>query len=389
MRNPLVIAVVAAAICLPAHAQEDWAVWETGWTGEAALVIAPGAEEAALYRLGLGFDANRVFDNGLEFGVAARLDGELDNARRSGFSGLVADPAAGIAPASGAFSGLGASAGLEDRQERFVLQTAYLYLEGGYGQVRLGRDEGVARRFAQGAPSLFRAVSLHAPRLDPDGGAIVRTDHDLTGPALKVTYTTPRIIGLRGGLSFTPAAEVRGLDRDPARILPGTAAISLHNAAEASLSFNHRFRSNGVRLRAAAAYSQADIDAAPTAPVVYGRVDTWSVGGSVEWQDTTIGASWLGSDNGLDGQPGDYAAWTLGLTHEAFGFRWGAEYGEASDEAAGVEGESWRVGAARSLNDHAAIALGYRKDTLASGAMWASPRTLGGEGIVIEITLSR
>jgi hypothetical protein len=388
MQRLTLLAVLSAGVCLPALSQETWDVWETKWTGDATAVLAPDAGQEALYRLDLGFDTNRVLDNGLELGLVMNLGAELDNGARSGFSGIVVDPAPGSPGLTGAFSGLAQADGREDTGARGVLQTAYVYAEGGYGEVRIGRDEGVAKRLSEGAPSLFSTLSLHAPKLDPDGGAIVRTDHDLTGPAAKVSFTTPRIIGLKGGVSFTPEADVRGLDRDPARILPGTPAFSLSNAAEASVSFNHRFRKSGVRVRAATAYSRADVDAAPTSPVAYGTVQTWSAGASAEWKDTVFGASWLNSDNGLDGRPGDYKAWTAGITHTAFGLDWGAEYGEATDDSAGVEGESWRAGIAKSVNENARIALGYRYDSLDSGA-FATTRRLGGRGIVLEITLSR
>lgn len=389
MKRLMALAVASTTACFSAASQEDWDAWEGKWTGETAIVLAPAADEVTLYRVGLGFDANRVLDNGLEIGTVVRIDADMDQGQRGGFSGIVADPIAGTSALTGAFSGLGRSSGFEDHGARGALQAAYIYAEGGYGEVRLGRDEGVAKRFAQGAPSLFSTLSLHAPRLDPDGGAIVRTDHDLTGPGAKISYATPRIVGLRGGLSFTPEADTGGLDRDPARTLPGTAALSLSNATEASLSFNHRFRESGVRLRGSAAWSRADVDVAPTAPATYGEVDTWSLGANLEWKDTVIGTSWLGSDNGLDSVSGDYTAWTFGLTQKAFGLTWGAEYGEASDDAAGVEGDSWRAGIGKSLNEHAAFTLGYRKDKLAPGGSAATPRSLGGEGIVIEITLSR
>ena len=388
MLRPAAITFLSVIACLPAVAQEDWDLWETEWSGEADLVAAPGADEPVLYQLNLGFEANRVLENGLELGAAVEIAGGLDHPARAGFSGIVAEPGPGSYAAAGAFSGLARSFGQEDHGARGALRAAYVYAEGGYGEVRAGLDEGVAKRFAQGAPSLFPALSLHAPRLDPDGGAIIRTDHDLTGPAAKISYTTPRIVGLRGGVSFTPEADLRGIDRDASRTLPGTAAFSLSNAAEASLSFNHRFRESGVRLRGSLACSRADVDAAPTAPVAYGEVNTWSVGASAEWKNTIVGASWLSSDNGFDGPSGDYDAWTLGVTHTAFGLDWGAEYGEASDDAAGVEGESWRAGIAKKVNDTARIALGYRSDSL-DGTPGSLPRPLGGDGIVFEITLSR
>jgi hypothetical protein len=215
----------------------------------------------------------------------------------------------------------------------------------------------------------------------------VRTDHDLTGPAAKISYTTPRILGFKGGLSYTPDANVRGLDRAPARIVPDTAAFSLSDAGEASLSFNHRFRESGIRVRAATAWSRADVDASPVSPVTYGTVETLSVGANAEWKNTIVGASWQNSDNGLTGLSGDYSAWTAGITQSALGFDWGVEYGRATDDAAGVEGESWRAGLARPVTDSALIAFGYRHDRLDIAAD-ASSRPLGGDGIVIEITLS-
>ncbi|MBB39325.1 MAG: hypothetical protein CMF01_04495 [Hyphomonas sp.] len=387
MKRPILLAIVSATACLPAVAQEDWSLWETDWKAEAGLVLSPGAEQPALYRLGFGVDTNRVLDNGLVLGLALQMDAQQDHPSRPGFSGVIAAPVPGTPAIAGAFSGLARSPGMEDDGTRSVLQTAYLYAEGGYGEVRLGRDEGIAKRFSQGAPSLFSTVSLHAPRLDPDGGAIVRTDHDLTGPAAKVSYTTPRIVGFKGGLSYTPEADVRGLDRDPVRILPGTAAYSLSDAGEASLSFNHRFRESGVRVRASTAWSRADVDASPVSPVTYGTVETLSLGANAEWKDTVVGASWQGSDNGLTGRPGDYSAWTAGITQSALGFDWGVEYGRATDEAAGVEGESWRAGLARPVTESARIAFGYRHDQLDFTADAAS-YPLGGEGIVIEITLS-
>jgi hypothetical protein len=387
MKRPILLALVSVTASLPAAAQEDWSVWETDWKAEAGLVLSPGANEQALYRLGLGVDTNRVLDNGLVLGFALQLDAQQDYPARAGFSGVVADPAPGMPAVTGAFSGLARSIGFEDDGARGELQTAYLYAEGGYGEVRLGRDEGVAKRFSQGAPSLFSTVSLHAPRLNPDGGAIVRTDHDLTGPAAKISYTTPRIVGFKGGLSYTPDANVRGLDRDPARIVPDTAAFSLSDAGEASLGFNHRFRESGIRVRAATAWSRADVDASPVSPVTYGTVETLSVGANAEWKNTIVGASWQTSDNGLTGLSGDYSAWTAGITQSALGFDWGVEYGRATDDAAGVEGESWRAGLARPVTDSALIAFGYRHDQLDFAAD-ASSRPLGGDGIVIEITLS-
>jgi len=124
------------------------------------------------------------------------------------------------------------------------------------------------------------------PTLDPYGGVIARTDHDLTGPSLKVSYATPRILGLRAGASFTPDANAGGLDRDPVR----DGAPDIENAAEFALNLSRRLPRSGVRLRAGAAYSQADA-AQAALPGIYDTVKTWSAGGSVEFSALALGAN--------------------------------------------------------------------------------------------------
>ena len=73
MKRPILLAIVSATACLPAVAQEDWSLWETDWKAEAGLVLSPGAEQPALYRLGFGVDTNRVLDNGLVLGLALQM----------------------------------------------------------------------------------------------------------------------------------------------------------------------------------------------------------------------------------------------------------------------------------------------------------------------------
>ena len=43
MKRQFLLALVSAATCLPALAQEDWDVWETDWEKDGALLFAPGA----------------------------------------------------------------------------------------------------------------------------------------------------------------------------------------------------------------------------------------------------------------------------------------------------------------------------------------------------------
>ena len=387
MSKSLTVLAILGALSGQALAQDDWDIWETE-SGADVAVAASGAKDAPVtWAAAWNLSTNRVLDNGLEIGAVGRFELQHDNPRRAGFSGVTASD---VGLGQGAFSGLARGPGDDRVGTRAQLEQAYIYAEGGYGELRLGRDEGVATRFYEGAPSIFLKASAANPVLDPTGRAYIRTDHDLTGPALKVSYASPRILGVRAGVSYTPTADVRGLDRDPERRLAGNPQINVDSAAEAAINVSRRLRESGVRVRGALAYSRADVNSA-LRPDIYGTVQTWSAGASAEFETIAIGASVLGSNNGLDSGSGDYSAWVIGATKQAFSLDFGIDYGEATDDLTGLTSESWSIGAARELREGLRVSGGYRSQTtriervLPLGAPYNEDSA---DGIVLEITLS-
>ena len=387
MWKPLTLLAVLGPLAGQAIAQEDWEVWETE-AGADVAVAASSAEDAPVtWAAAFNLSTNRILDNGLEIGAVGRLELQHDNPHRAGFSGVSGGD---FGLGQGAFSGLAAGTGYEQIGTRGQLEQAYVYAEGGYGEVRLGRDKGVAARFYEGAPSIFLKASTANPVLDPTGRAYIRTDNDLTGPALKVSYASPRILGVRAGVSYTPTADVRGLDRDPERQVAGNPQISVDSAAEAAINVSRRLRESGVRVRGALAYSRADVSSS-LRPDIYGTVETWSAGASAEFETITLGASLLGSNNGLDSGSGDYSAWMIGATKQAFSMVFGADYGEATDDLTGLTSESWSLGAAKELTDSLRVKVGYRSQTSRVRRvlpLGVPQKEDSADGIVLEITLS-
>tara|TARA_R110000787_G_scaffold44093_7_gene107979 strand:- start:84 stop:1250 length:1167 start_codon:yes stop_codon:yes gene_type:complete len=387
MWKPLTLLAVLGPLAGQAMAQEDWEVWETEAGAEVA-VAASTADGAPVTSAGaFNLSTNRILDNGLEIGAVGRFELQHDNPHRAGFSGATGSD---FGLGQGAFSGLAPGTGYEHVGTRAQLEQAYVYAEGGYGEVRLGRDKGVAARFYEGAPSIFLKASTANPVLDPTGRAYVRTDNDLTGPALKVSYASPRILGVRAGVSYTPTADVRGLDRDPERRVAGNPQVSVDSAAEAAINVSRRLRESGVRVRGALAYSRADVSSA-LRPDIYGTVETWSAGASAEFETITLGASVLGSNNGLDSGAGDYSAWSIGATKQAFSMTFGLDYGEATDDLTGLTSESWSLGAAKELTDSLRLAGGYRSQTARIRRvlpLGVPQNEDSADGIVLEITLS-
>ena len=142
-----------------------------------------------------------------------------------------------------------------------------------------------------------------------------------------------------------------------------------------------------MRVRAATAFSQAEANAPATAPVAYDNIETASGGVTLEFDTLTFGVSVLGSNNG---GVGDYSAFGTGITKDWRGFVFGAEYGEASDDAAGLESDTWSLGVGHEVSDSFYMALGYRDQSIKlKDAMLPVEQANSEdfEAIVFEITL--
>lgn len=384
--------LIALGTLAPLAAAQD--VWddpggvETEWDMEAGLVAAPFADEPVLYILEAGAGANYVFQNGVELGArgAAAIVG--DHPSRPDFSGIFPPHGPGGSQPPGVFSRLARGEGAEVSTPRLRLEAAYLYAEGGYGELRLGADDGVGARFFEGGPTLFTHAGLVNPSLDPTGRLIGRTQPDLTGPAAKVSYASPRILGVRLGASYTPEAELEGFDGDLAKALDSGTAPELTDAFEIALNVSRRLPQSGVRLRAALGWSRAGVTY-PVQPGLYDTVETWSAGGSAEFRTITLGGSWLTSNNGVAAGRGDYTAWSAGIAKTIGAFDLVAEYNDAVDDFAALDASGWQAGLAWRPDDEWRLSAGWRDETLTSrglGTQTGSATRDERSGIVLEIT---
>jgi hypothetical protein len=392
-RSVLLLLALGAAAPI-AGAQDIWddpGGVETDWDFEAGVVAAPFSDESVLYVLRGGAQVNYVLDNGMELGARAGLELLADHPSRPDFSGIFPPSGPAGTQPPGAFSRLARGQEGDVSSPRLNLDAAYVYADGGYGELRLGADDGVATRFFEGGPALFAHAGLVNPALDPTGRLIARTEPDLTGMYPKISYASPRILGLRLGASFTPEAELEGFQTDLANALEGGAAPELSDALEIALNVSRRLPPSGVRLRGALGWSRADV-AYSLQPGLYDTVETWSAGGSAEFGSVTLGGSWLSSNNGVAAGNGDYTAWSAGISRTLGTIDLIAEYTGAEDDFAALESNGWQAGLAWRPEPGWRVAAGWRDETLTTrplGPLAAANIREGRSGIVLEITHSR
>ena len=378
--------------------------WEFDGKAEAVIVgsTADNTErlpaQSVLGELSVRATAEKTLENSAEIGFRFEAKAQKDNPARAGFTGNIEPfgpsailPLVAIPPQQrGAFSGLVRTGTLEDTDFIGSIETASIYLDGGYGQISAGLGRGVAARFQEGVPDVFTHARAANPKLDPAGLNVIRTENDLTGPAAKITYQTPRILGLRAGLSYTPDANASGVDRDPSRSVAGVTSSDIENVIEASAQFSRKLTKQNLRIRASASYAIGDVTAT-TLNNSHDDVEVWGGGLEFEFDTLSFGAEYLYSNNGFQ-QGGDYTSWSIGATKEAFGWDWGIRYGQAEDESVAVEGENWSIGGATNISQNIRIAAGYQSNDVEFGPLPLTNPQSGDinspDGIVVEVTLS-
>ena len=373
MRPMITCAALVIGVAAPAFAQDA----DGEWTAKVeATVVANGvdsdgpaapAADALMGSALLEISRSDTFDNGLTLGWLGAVRYDSDARTRPAFSGALgtcapANPACAsvgggtLSPVSPA-TGLAVGGAPFDEQDYIAVEAASVTLAGPWGDGVLGYDVGAAARLDARAPTVLNRVSAFSPGLDPTGMVVTRARNDVTGASPKATYLSPRWLGLRVGVSYTPDANHRTVDFDPEASGPGLASADLENVWEGGVSFARQFAEQGLRVRAAVTYSSADSGAGRPE---FGGYEAWGAGLELEHDGWTGGVRWLGSNNAWAAGNGDYDAWELGLVKETEdGWKFGAEVGWSEDKLSRLEGTSWLVGVSREIAHNLEIGVGW------------------------------
>ncbi len=392
-RGLLVLALGAVGIpagsAIAQEAEGEWRLDTRLTLAMSTLDETPGEAPAAD---GFAADAGLVVSRRdfLENGLALDWRGEFrlrrDTLGRPSFAGGFGSCAGGpgcgaVAPGNGLFVG----GGLVETGAELFVEGASLSVSGPWGEGVAGLDAGVAARLDARAPQVLDGVSAFSPMLDPSGGVIVRARNDVTGPSAKVSYMTPRWLGFRGGVSFTPEANLAGADFDPDPAGSGLAGAELENVFEGALSFSRRFRSNGVLVRAALTGVSASSGSKTGG---YEDYSAFGAGLELERDGWSAGLRWLDSNNARDGDQ-SYQAVEVGLARDAGPWRFGVEWGSASDEFLDLEGQSWLVGMKREIGDKLSLGVAYQavSDKYPSITAPYGYGRLNDGGVVVEMSV--
>lgn len=281
---------------------------------------APFNETVFVGRLSAGVAAEQVFANGAKLRLAIGAIAERDHPRHDPRGGRAGDcpPLEPLCPSvegrsvRGYFSGFTPGGPIADQAGRVALDSAYLALSGGYGEISIGRDEGAAARFSAAPANVLFGGSLVQPSVELTGFGGLAARNDLSGQSFKITAVTPRILGLRLGAGWTPALEAQGVDQGFRRFVDAPAVARPRHIAEFGASFEHSW-STGVETSFSGTFASGG-DA--TGLAAFGRLQSWSFGGALGYKAWRLSAQRLGSNNGWQARQRGYRATTASILYE-------------------------------------------------------------------------
>lgn len=327
LRKALIGVSAAALTAGAAYAADPVKVEVEGEASAAAGLVDGEAEGDANARVKV--TGSSVLDNGIEIGanVMARLDGDQPRQLFGGgrYSSLLIGGPRGIGPS----------------ESDVYLEGASAYVKGGFGQIIVGRDEGVARMLSVKAPTIFSSVNINDWQTDLSGLNDIHTINDFTGYATKVTYMPPAnflggvLGGLQLGVSYSPVlrecgdllcAPESGFVVSPDGVML-TETSKWDDAVEAALYYERGIGLGSDRLYVGlgASFVTATEDTRTLSPA-FDDYEAYAVGLNLAYRGITLGGSVKTTNAGLASFEDDgYLAFDAGVT-----FRTGEDTGDVA-----------------------------------------------------------
>jgi hypothetical protein len=354
-----VAALSGALAAPPAFPQGNGFSGDNGFDTQAARLVldagtvvrAGDGAAALLYDIDGHIEFESFTGRGRRYGLV--LGGRLrrDTGRRA-WGGLAGDcpPDTGGCPdVAGPVSGFRA-AGLPagSPETRGTLDTAYLFYDTGWGEVRLGRADGAARLDPAAGPAAFRLTRADGGRVNTGLLSGARTISHISGQDFKLVFRSVALgqessVGtLRLAASFTPSVRDCGVDACAREYGPaGLVSPVFDDVFE--LGVHYAIRRGGHEWEASVSAAKGE-DA--TGRPGSGALESLDAGLSWTRGAWSAGVRGLAANNGLGNDRG-YTAWAVSAGYETGPWLFTLEHADFSDNAVHVDGNSWQIGGSR------------------------------------------
>ncbi len=223
-----------------------------------------------------------------------------------------------------------------------IVDERYLYLEGGFGQIKLGSDDNAAYSMHYQAPVAAWAVGLNSPSfagLSGDGNAassFISTYPFAGGDGNKIIYFSPRFSGVQLGASYQPDgvnSEGPQFNGTPNNDLGQQAEIIAFGA-----NYSQAFDSVDVSASFGYTYSEPerDHDGGVRVLGIDDDREAFVLGLTFAFEGIAIGVAYKDDDNG--GKHADTTVLDLGITYSTGPWVVGFNYGHLEQEVPNLAG---------------------------------------------------
>ncbi|WP_207481283.1 porin [Arenibaculum pallidiluteum] len=231
--------------------------------------------------------------------------------------------------------------------ENFYAERKYVYVESAFGRVEMGDEWGAVTKLSGFAP----AVGIG--QLDGDWGKWSDFGLFQYVPAAyfdrstKVTYYTPRLVGVQAGVSYTPSVGQIGDNNSLARRL--NTATAYQDRVE--LAANYKGEFGGFTVDLGGGYAFAD-----ETSVALDSYKSWNVSAAVGYAGFIVGGTYFDNNRTLESLLDiadlENKGWNAGVSYDAGPFALGVSYGRTNSESAdGTIGDDsmWAIGGTYSV----------------------------------------
>ena len=238
----------------------------------------------------------------------------------------------------------------------------FVYLEGGWGRLEIGAENGAAfKAGGSGVPTAIVGHGVDSPTFShhpEEGEAHTSTQIDTSGDANKITYYTPRLSGFQLGVSYTPDAGTPEVSLAPGSGGSGTGPLvendALENVIEVGANWSGSF--SDVDLGINAGYLTGDPEPNENDP------NEWRVGASVGIAGFTIAGNY--NDQELqrlyDGADVDVQSYSVGVSYGTGPWQVAAGYLHSDLSRPDDERDHYEIGASYVLGPGVTISGGFQ-----------------------------
>ena len=244
---------------------------------------------------------------------------------------------------------------LEGEQDDDQMDETYAYVEGSFGEIRIGNDDAVSAQMSTAAPYSTYFFSLNSPYWSwefSSAGSISTFPGVSIGDSASLMYFSPRINGFQFGVSYAPeaGAEARSGVADMSE---GGEAISV------GANYSGSFGDAGIF--ATTGYLNQDVAGADGTPD--STITDWAAALQISMSGVTVGGSYRVTDD--DTSSDDAIAYDFGIMYGegpwSISVNWG--HGEGN----GVDSDLARLLATYSIGPGVHLAGALGADSPASG----------------------